>query len=86
MLDRMQHWYSYSLVWVLYCDDLHTLFMLQKTFLALLSLPSYLTILPKYVKLSLIDKSSPSTVTGAALLTLRVMTSVLVQVTCSPTF
>ena len=37
-VDNLQLWWSFSVVLMLYCDDLHTAFRLLKAFLALLSL------------------------------------------------
>jgi hypothetical protein len=71
-VDSMQLWYSLSLVCLLYCDDFHTLLSDLKIFLALFSLftmsfpapPSFLTVLPRYVKVSVFGRSFPSTCIG----------------------
>ena len=74
-VDSMQLWYSLSLVCLLYCDDFHTLLSDLKIFLALFSLftmsfpapPSFLTVLPRYVNVSVFGRSFPSTCIGVRL-------------------
>ena len=93
-VDSMQLWYSLSLVCLLYCDDVHTLLSDLKIFLALLSLfmmsfpapPSFLTVLPRYVNVSVFGRSFPSTCIGVGLVMFKAITSVFVWLIFSPTW
>ena len=92
--DSTQLCYSFSLVFLLYCDDFHTLLSDLNIFLALFNLfmmsfpapPSFLIVLPRYVNVSVMGESFPSTRIGVGLLMFRVMTSVLVWLIVSPTW
>ena len=69
-----QFWYSLSFLLLLHWDDLHMLFSILKSFLALLgrllmslpTLPSCLTVLPRYMQLnsSVVGRSSLFTLTS----------------------
>ena len=82
-VERTQFWYSPSLVLVLYWDDLQTLFIILKAFLAWLrqffmllpAPPSCLTMLPRQVNSSIVGRCSLFPLTGAGCCTFSIMTS-----------
>ena len=84
-VDRTQLWYNLSFVCLLYCCDFHMLFIVLKTFLALmirlwmssLAPPSLHTMLPRYVNFSAFAISFPSIFTVVVCLVLRHISSVL---------
>ena len=93
-VDSMQLWYSLSLVYLLYCNNFHTLLSDLKKFLGLLSLfmmsfpalPSFLTVLPRYVNVSVFGRSFPSSSIGVGLVMFNVITSIFVWLIFSPTW